>query len=168
MRVGGILQTDLLLPVVIWICVALAGLWLVLSVFVRWQGRAYNLTRAETGGRAAQPEFLKVDHEQRRAALERGAGPEQKAQEAPRTRSRYARLAGYAATVFALLTLIVAALKAVTSLDEYTAMASEAATLLGDTEAMAAVLRDYWPGLLVAIAVILVQVGKVVATLRKA
>lgn len=161
------MQADVLLPVVIWFCVGLAGLWLLLSLYARWQRRTYELTRAESGGTAKQPDFLKVDHEKRRAALERGK-PVGTIDEATPTTSRLARLAGYSATLFAVLTLIVAVLKAITSLDEYTQMASEAASLVTDTDAMATVLRDYWPGLLIAIAVILVQVGRLVSTLKKA
>ncbi len=160
------MQADVLLPVVMWLCIGLAALWIVLSLYARWQRRAYNLTHAEKGGTGAQPEFLKVDHEKRRAALERGK-PVAESAEAPPPRTRYSRIAGYAATLFAVLTLLVAVLKAVTSLDDYTEMASEAASLVTDTDAMATVLRDYWPGLLIALAVILVQVGRLVTTLRK-
>ncbi|MEM8664614.1 MAG: hypothetical protein AAGF49_10895 [Pseudomonadota bacterium] len=140
-------------------------MWLVLSLLGRWQRRTYNLTTAESGGNAAQPDFLKVDHDKRREALAKASPGE--AVEPPPQRTRFARLAGYAATFFAVITLIVATLKAVTSLDEYTAMASEAATLVTDTDAMATAVRDYWPGILVAILVIVVQVGRVVLTLRK-
>ena len=160
------MQADFLLPLVMWLCIGLAALWLILSLYARWQRRTYNLTYAEKGGKGAEPDFLKVDHEKRKAALERGTRREEVAVAAP-PRTRYSRIAGYAATLFAVLTLLVAVLKAVTSLDEYTAMASEAASLVTDTDAMGAVLRDYWPGLLIAVAVILVQVGKLVTTLKK-
>lgn len=149
-----------------WLCIGLAAVWLMLGLYARWQRRAYNLTHAEKGRGGVQPDFLKVDHAKREAALERGR-PAAEPVVAVQAASRYSRLAGLAATVFAVLTLLVAVLKAVTSLDEYTAMASEAVELVTNTEAMGAVLRDYWPGLLVALAVVLVQVGKFVSTLKK-
>lgn len=160
------MQAGSFLPLLLWLCVGFAALWLVLSLFDRWRRRKYNLTYAESGGTASEPDFLKVDHEKRRAALERGkpAAPVAVAAPAP---TRYGRLAGYAATLFAVFALVVAVLKAMTSLDEYTAMANEAAKLVTDTDAMSAVLRDYWPGLIVAVLVILVQVGRLLATLKK-
>jgi len=161
------MHSDFLLPLVMWICVGFAGAWLVLSLYARWQSRTYNLTRAETGGAGADADFLKVDHDKRKAALERGRPADQAPAVAAPAGSRYSRLAGYAATLFAALTLGVAVLKAMTSLDEYTAMASEAASIVTDTDAMGAVLRDYWPGLLIAVAVILAQVGRFVTTLKK-
>lgn len=54
--------------------IAAAAIWLALSLFVYWRRRAANLTpvTAPSRSKAAQPDFLNVDHAARREAIERG------------------------------------------------------------------------------------------------
>ena len=101
------------------ITVAVAALWLALSLFVYWRRRAANLTpvTAPRMSKDAQPEFLKVDHKAREAAIERGEAfenqleireaEERRAAEAavlgPATTGR--RLAKFASVLMSLFTL---------------------------------------------------------------
>jgi hypothetical protein len=66
---------------------------------------------AERDGTAAQPDFLTVDHDKRREAIERGRrlDPAGGAADTP-PRSRWSRLAGYAATAVSALTLFSASI----------------------------------------------------------
>ena len=155
----------MILTVLVWFCVALAVAWLFLSIFNRWKRRTYNLTVAESGGAATKPDFLKIDRAKRQAALERGTATRIAA---PPPTARWSRITGYAATVCAGLTLIVATLTALTSIEDYTEMAGTAANLVTDTEQFGTILREYWPGLLVAIAVIVVQAYRFLVTVRRA
>jgi hypothetical protein len=105
------------------IAIALAAIWLALSLFVYWRRRAANLTPVTAARRSkdAQPDFLKVDHKARRAAIERGEAFERQLEEreaeeartaalaalAPATTAgRLARLAALVMSVFTLATMI--------------------------------------------------------------
>ena len=57
------------------ITAAIAGTWLLLSIFVFWRRAATNLTpvHAATVNPKAEPDFLTVDKKARKAALQRGA-----------------------------------------------------------------------------------------------
>lgn len=56
------------------VTMALAGIWLALTVFVVWRRHASNLTpvNATSRNRKAQPDFLKVDQKARAEAIKRG------------------------------------------------------------------------------------------------
>ena len=136
----------MILPVVVWLCAALAAAWFGLALLDRWRRRTYNLTVAERGGSGATPDFLKVDRAKREAALERGRPVAETPPMVPPPTTRWSRITGYAATVCAGLTLIVAALTALTSVEDYTKMAGEAANLVANVDAIGAGVRDYWPG----------------------
>ena len=70
--------TQVVLPewmtYVMWAAVAFAALWLVATVFIHMRRRATNLTSAQQAGvrKDAAPDFLKVDHKARDAAMQRG------------------------------------------------------------------------------------------------
>lgn len=70
--------TQVVLPdwmtYVMWAAVAFAALWLVATVFIHMRRRATNLTSAQQAGvrKDAAPDFLKVDHKAREAAMKRG------------------------------------------------------------------------------------------------
>jgi hypothetical protein len=65
---------DRYLPVIAWLIVGFGGLWLVTSVVGYFQRKAYHLTHAESGSsKNITPDFLKVDHAKREAAIARGA-----------------------------------------------------------------------------------------------
>lgn len=56
------------------ITMALAGIWLALTVFVIWRRHASNLTPVNSTSKnnSAQPDFLKVDQKARAEAIKRG------------------------------------------------------------------------------------------------
>lgn len=56
------------------VTMALAGIWLALTVFVIWRRHASNLTpvNAASKNNKAQPDFLKVDQNARAEAIKRG------------------------------------------------------------------------------------------------
>lgn len=57
-----------------WAAVGFAALWLVATVFIHMRRRATNLTSAQQAGvrKDATPDFMKVDHKARDAAMQRG------------------------------------------------------------------------------------------------
>ena len=59
---------------VMWAAVGFAALWLVATVFIHLRRRATNLTSAQQAGvhKDATPDFMKVDHKARDAAMQRG------------------------------------------------------------------------------------------------
>lgn len=75
---GAIPSTEVVLPdwlnYVMWAAVAFAALWLVSVVFIQMRRRATNLTSAHQAHvrKDAAPDFMKVDHKARDAAMQRG------------------------------------------------------------------------------------------------
>lgn len=71
-------STDVVLPdwltYVMWAAVAFAALWLVSTLFIQMRRRATNLTSAQQAHvrKDAAPDFMKVDHKARDAAMQRG------------------------------------------------------------------------------------------------
>lgn len=71
-------STEVVLPdwltYVMWAAVAFAALWLVSTIFIQMRRRATNLTSAHQAGvrKDATPDFMKVDHKAREAAVQRG------------------------------------------------------------------------------------------------
>lgn len=118
------------------ITVAVAAIWLALSLFVYWRRRAANLTPVTAPGKnkAAQPDFLNVDHEARKAAIERGEAFERQleAREAEEARSaervalgtattgrRLAKIASLVMSLFTLGAVIVGSIGNVGRMGEY-------------------------------------------------
>jgi hypothetical protein len=62
-----------------WGAVAFAALWLVSTIFIHMRRRATNLTSAQQAGvnKNAAPDFMKVDHKARDAAMKRGEAYDQ-------------------------------------------------------------------------------------------
>jgi len=75
---GAPSATDIVLPewmlLLMYGAVALAGIWLVATVFIHMRRRATNLTSAQQAGvrKNAAPDFMKVDHKAREEAMKRG------------------------------------------------------------------------------------------------
>lgn len=118
------------------ITVAVAAVWLALTLFVYWRRRAANLTpvTAPRRNKDAQPEFLNVDHKARKEALERGEAFERQLQvrEAEEARAaeraalgkatsgrRLAKLASLVMSVFTLATLILGSIGNIGRMGEY-------------------------------------------------
>ena len=118
------------------ITVAVALIWLALSLFVYWKRKAANLTPVTAPGRNkdAQPDFLNVDHKARKAAIERGESFERELQvreaEEARTAERaalgaatsgrkLAKLASLLMSIFTLGTLIAGSIGNIGRMGEY-------------------------------------------------
>ena len=62
-----------MLAILSWCVIIFGALWLVAAVVGFFHRRAYNLTHAEAGhSKNIKPDFLKVDHAKREAAIQRG------------------------------------------------------------------------------------------------
>jgi len=155
-------------------------LWLVATAVTHLHRRAYNLTKAETDSqrKAAQPGFLKVDHEARSEAIKRGdeyvrpADREEPGVEsAPAERrlsfwQRWGFLARAGALVVALAHIVVAALSLPAMARRVTEgmQRIQEASTGGSLEEM---LKRYWIGFALAAIVIGAQVGRFAWSLRK-
>lgn len=99
----------------LWATVALAAVWLVLSVFVHLRRKASNLTpvSAPSANKKAAPDFLTVDHKAREAQIRRGEVFEKEldSREAAEARKLkkvtiWRRLAGLATLLFSVFSLL--------------------------------------------------------------
>ena len=171
--------TGWLTPLLIGLLV-LVAIWASLALFGWFQRRAYNLTvmeRAQAGRQT--PDFLKVDHQTREAALERGdayaderarggqpAPPEEPAPPAPpilRKVGRFSRLARIGAVVFAIANLIVVGASALLKAEK----THEFFYSLSNWERWQTLFEKYWIGVTVAVLVILVQAAYLVRTIAR-
>lgn len=98
---------------------AAAGVWMAITVFVVWRRRSSNLTPVNlpSKNRKSQPDFLKVDHKAREAAIKRGEGFEKELERRERDEARRAarhrrspatigqRIAGIVTLIMSLFTL---------------------------------------------------------------
>lgn len=149
-----------ILNIVSWVVVALGGLWLVTGVLGYFHRRAYNLTHAESGGSDnIKPDFLKVDHAARKAAIERGeAYDKQLAQKdgtAPpppaETVGKWARIGATVTASFGLLAAVITTLSKAEQLQA-------GAEKLGSLEKLGAIFREYPVGSTVAVIVVVANV----------
>lgn len=127
------------------VTMAMAGIWLAITVFVVWRRHASNLTpvHAASRNRRAQPDFLKVDRKAREAAIRRGeaheagldardAAEEKAAAEAAAAAAKAAkaaepatfaqRIAGIVAfllSLFTLLSIIVSSIFTISRMGDY-------------------------------------------------
>ena len=116
-----------------WAAVAFAALWLVATVFIHLRRRATNLTSAQQAGvhKDATPDFMKVDHKAREAAVKRGEAfdrelIEREKAEAAAAAGKAAKrepvnmlktLSGIASFAFSLFTLLGAVLSTFRTMD---------------------------------------------------
>lgn len=142
---------DRYLPIIAWLIVGFGGLWLVTSVIGYFQRKAYNLTHAESGSsKNIKPDFLKVDHAKREAAIERGAkfDRELNRREQPpapvETVGRWSRILATTAVLIGLIVTVVGTLQRVESLQRD----------FSSWEQFMEIVRQNQLGALVAVAVI--------------
>lgn len=100
------------------ITMAAAGIWLAVTAFVIWRRHASNLTPVNAAERSnkAQPDFLKVDKKAREEAIERGDdfnksldrrdAAEAKAASRLRPAKRVQKVAGLAAFIMSIFTVM--------------------------------------------------------------
>lgn len=80
---GAVNAANIVLPewitYLMWAAAAFAALWLVSTIFIHMRRRATNLTSAQQAGvkKDAAPDFMKVDHKARDAAMKRGEAYDQ-------------------------------------------------------------------------------------------
>jgi len=106
------------------VTMAVAAVWLALTVFIWWRRSASNLTPVQAAGKnkSAQPDFLKVDHAARDAAIARGAAYDEALEKRARQEamagkrrpasvaSRLAGLLSFLMSIFTLATMIYGAI----------------------------------------------------------
>ncbi|MEZ5938077.1 MAG: hypothetical protein R3C52_07640 [Hyphomonadaceae bacterium] len=126
------------LVVVLWVNVAAAAIWIVLTLFVYMRRRASNLTpvNAPHARKDAAPDFLSVDHKAREAQIERGEAFEseldkREAEEAARAAgvkkiSMWRRLAGFATFLISLFSLASSIVGVIWQVDRIGGMMSQA------------------------------------------
>lgn len=116
---------------VMWAAVAFAGLWLVATVFIHLRRRATNLTSAQQAGvhKDATPDFMKVDHKARDAAMQRGEAYDRELTERAKAEAAAGKpakrepanmlktLSGVASFAFSLFTLLGAILGTFRTMD---------------------------------------------------
>ena len=151
---------DRLIP----ITVAVAAIWLALSIFVYWRRRAANLTpvTAPRPNKDAQPDFLNVDHKARREAIERGEAFERQLDEREAEEARLAamaalggatsagRLARVASLVMSIFTLTMMVLGSMMNIGKMGELMQQYST----GERIAAVIRNHPIGTAVLVLVI--------------
>lgn len=117
-----------------WGAVAFAALWLVSTIFIQLRRRATNLTSAQQAGVKADatPDFMKVDHKAREAALKRGEAFDKELTEREKAEALAAAgkpakkepvsmirmISGLAAFLFSLFTLLGSLLGTFRTLDQ--------------------------------------------------
>ncbi len=118
--IAGTITVDDLptwLEPLLYVTMVIVAIWVVSSLFVHMRRRASNLTSAHQTGvkKDASPDFLKVDHKARDAAMQRGEAYEEtltareaaEAADAPivKRASMVSRLSGLASLLFSLFSL---------------------------------------------------------------
>jgi uncharacterized membrane protein len=158
---------DRMLQILAWCVVGFGGLWLVTSVIGYFQRRAYNLTHAESGAsKNIKPDFLKVDHEKRKSAIERGeayAGTiaaRGGASPAVESLISWSRIAATGAAIIGLIATIIGTLEKIgkiqTTVEQYSSW-----------DQFVELVRQHQIGALVAVIVITANVIVVVKKMQK-
>ncbi len=164
---------DTVLLILTWFVVIFGGLWLVTGVIGYMHRRAYNLTRAESGrSKNIQPDFLRVDHKKRDAAMKRGAAYDRELErrdeaEAAALKPPVDRLHAWskaAATVSAAFTLLTAVIGTLTKVDSMQAGAQQ----LGSWDSLVDTMNRHPIGSSVAIIVIIANVIVFIKAAKKA
>jgi hypothetical protein len=151
--------------------VALFAAWLVLGIVRLLHRRAYNLTKAETArGKPAEPGFLKVDHEARQAALDRGDAyvrPADRVAEAEASGKRK----GSAWAFLCRLGVVIVALAhfgvVVVSMADATHNAEKVVQDISATDRLEAIVSRYWLGLTLGVIVLTAEVVRFVVSRRE-
>jgi hypothetical protein len=156
------------LEVASWVVVGTGALWLVTSIIGVFYRGAYNLTHAESGStRPVTPDFLKVDHAKRDAAIARGKAYDSELAKRE-SQSKKVRTAGWwsrmFATAAAFVTLLTAVLGAVEKAASYQGNIERYTTWDGLVD----LVNTYPIGTAVAVAVIAANVYVFVTKVRKA
>lgn len=146
------------------ITIIAAAIWLALTIFVYWKRRAANLTPVTAARRSkkAQPEFLKVDHKARRAAIERGQAFERSLEQREEEEARAAALAalkpaaraGRVAKIAALITSVFTLIAMIFGTILNVGKMGELMQQYSTTQRLAAIIQNHPVGTTVAAVVI--------------
>ncbi len=134
--------------------------------------RAYNLTKAETTGKKADaPAFLKVDHEAREAALERGDAyvrPADRAEGEAGKRSAGSRRSSWAflCRVGVILVAVAHVAIVVVSVADATYNAEKVVQDISASDRFAAIVSKYWLGITLGVIVLVAEVVRFVQSRR--
>lgn len=115
-----------------WAAVAFAAIWLISTIFIHLRRRATNLTSTQQASvrKDAAPDFMKVDHKARDAAMKRGEAYDQELIERARAEAAAGKpvkrepinllrlISGIAAFLFSLFTLLGTILGTFRTLDQ--------------------------------------------------
>jgi hypothetical protein len=149
---------DSVLTVLSWLVIIFGTIWLVTGVIGYFHRRAYNLTRAESGGSGpVKPDFLKVDRQKREEAIERGEAYtevlEERSVNPPEASPGVKKLGTVSRTgalITAAFTLIAAIFGALTRMSSLQAGVEQ----LSSWDSFASMVREYPVGAVVAVLVI--------------
>lgn len=155
------------LEIASWVVVGAGALWLVTSIIGIFYRGAYNLTHTESGStKPVTPDFLKVDHAKRDAAITRGKAydSELARRETPsktvRNACRWSRVFATAAAFVTLLTAVIGAFEKAASyqgnIERYTTW-----------DGLMDLVSTYPIGTVVAVAVIAANIYVFVTKVRK-
>jgi hypothetical protein len=135
---GGPEQLPAWIEIALWGSVALAAVWLLLTIFVHMRRSASNLTpvNAPTAKKSATPDFMKVDEKAREAQIKRGEtyekeldkreAEEAKASDAVKQATFLQRLAGLATLLVSLFSLASTAIGVIWQVDRIGGALSQA------------------------------------------
>jgi len=146
---------------ILYIFIGLVVLWIILKIIGYFMRRAYNLTVAATNkSKNLKPDFLKVDHAQRQAQIDRGKQFDV-ANEPPV--EKVATAARFGVIFTALISFGSAAFFALSRVEDY----DQAWKKLAATDKFAAILKSHPTGFIIVSLVIIAGIIQLVMTLRK-
>ncbi len=147
---------DTVLRILTWLVIGFTGLWLVTGVVGYLHRRAYNLTRAESGGsKPITPDFLKVDKKKRQAAIDRGESYDEvlEKRQALAARSPAEKIGVWSragATISASFTLVAAVVGTLTKVDALQKGAGD----LSSWDRLSNIVQQHKVGTVIAVIVI--------------
>jgi len=127
-----VVETPDWLIYMMWAAVAFAAIWMISTIFIHMRRKATNLTSAQQASvrKDAAPDFLKVDHKAREAAMQRGAAYEAELSEREKAEAEARKpakkepvgmlkmISGIAAFLFSLFTLLGSVMGTFRTLDQ--------------------------------------------------
>ena len=153
------------LDYLLWATVAITAIWVISSLFIYMRRKASNLTpvNAANAKKSAAPDFLKVDHKAREAAIARGEAYDEQLAARERAEAEaageiekqpvgiLARLSGIAAFLFSLFSLAGGLFGAIWQMDRMT-------DTLGSSDKLMLIVQKYPIPVAIVAFVILYQI----------
>ncbi len=145
---GGPDQLPAWIELALWSSVALAAVWLLLTIFVHLRRSASNLTpvNAPSAKKSATPDFMKVDKKARAAQIKRGEqyekelvhreAAEAKASGVVKRATFLQRLAGFATLLVSIFSLLSTAIGVIMQVDRM-------GSTFGQTDQLVRIVQKY-------------------------